>query len=436
MTKTQRDSIASPATGLLIFQTNSTPGFYDFNGTAWAAVSPKGVNTTLSNLVSPTAVNQSLLPGTNNTIDLGSGTQAWRNGFFGTSVGIGTATPHAPFQLGNAVVNRKIVLFETANNDNQFYGFGINNLMLRYQVDGPGAVHAFYAGSSASTSVELMRIQGNGNVGIGTTAPDAPLQFANTLVNRKIVLYETANDDNNFFGFGINGSALRYQVGLTSSDHVFYASTSASSSVELMRIKGTGNVGIASAAPTNKLDIGDYSNNADTYLGIKTTGGGVHRAGIKLHHFNDNYGFDLVSDETVNGFYIKHHFNDSVGVNVLYIDGNNNVAIGTNTTSTGYKLTVAGKVICTELKVQLQPFPDYVFDKDYKLRSINEVADYIRTNQHLPNMPPAAEVEKNGMSVGEMQGKLVEKVEELTLYIIQQQKQIDELQKQINTLKK
>jgi hypothetical protein len=51
-------------------------------------------------------------------------------------------------------------------------------------------------------------------------------------------------------------------------------------------------------------------------------------------------------------------------------------------------------------------------------------------------MPPAAEVEKNGMSVGEMQGKLVEKVEELTLYIIQQQKQIEELQKQINTLKK
>src|SRR5690349_2143788 len=61
MTKVQRDSIVSPATGLLIYQTNSTPGFYYYNGTAWVAVSPKGVNTTLSNLVSPTAVNQSLL---------------------------------------------------------------------------------------------------------------------------------------------------------------------------------------------------------------------------------------------------------------------------------------------------------------------------------------------------------------------------------------
>jgi len=100
-----------------------------------------------------------------------------------------------------------------------------------------------------------MRIQGNGNVGIGTTAPDAPLQFANTLVNRKIVLYETANDDNEFFGFGINGSTLRYQVGLTSSDHVFYASTSSTTSVELMRIKGNGNVGIGTSTPSAKLEV-------------------------------------------------------------------------------------------------------------------------------------------------------------------------------------
>src|SRR5215471_2100633 len=291
MTKTQRDSIASPATGLLIYQTNSSPGFYFFNGNAWVAISPKGTNTTLSNLVSPTAINQSLLPGTNNSIDLGSGTQAWRNAYFGGKIGIGTAAPNAPLQFGNVLGNRRMVLWETANNDHQFYGFGINGLMLRYQVDGPGAVHAFFAGTSASTSVELMRIQGNGNVGIGTSAPNAPLQFANTLVNRKLVLYETNNNDNEFFGFGINSSTLRYQVGLTSSDHVFFASTSPTTSVELMRIKGNGNVGIGSSAPSNRLDVGSYSNDADTYLGIKTTGGNAHKAGIKLHHFNDYYGY-------------------------------------------------------------------------------------------------------------------------------------------------
>src|SRR5579862_69173 len=62
MTKMQRDAIVTPATGLLIYQTNSAPGFYYYSGKAWTAVSAKGANTTLSNLTTPTAVNQSLRP--------------------------------------------------------------------------------------------------------------------------------------------------------------------------------------------------------------------------------------------------------------------------------------------------------------------------------------------------------------------------------------
>src|ERR1043165_5839583 len=69
MTKTQRDAIATPATGLLIYQTNSTPGFYYFNGSAWTAISTKGANTSLSNLATTTAVNVDLLPASNNTIN-------------------------------------------------------------------------------------------------------------------------------------------------------------------------------------------------------------------------------------------------------------------------------------------------------------------------------------------------------------------------------
>ena len=77
MTKAQRDAITSPATGLLIYQTNSTPGFYYYNGTSWTAVSPNGVNKTLNNLTAPTAVNVALLPGSNNSIDLGSPGVNW-----------------------------------------------------------------------------------------------------------------------------------------------------------------------------------------------------------------------------------------------------------------------------------------------------------------------------------------------------------------------
>jgi hypothetical protein len=74
-------------------------------------------------------------------------------------------------QLPNVVQNRKIVLYEDANNDHQFYGFGINSLMLRYQVASTSHCHAFYAGASPSTSTELMRIDGSGLVGIGTSSP-------------------------------------------------------------------------------------------------------------------------------------------------------------------------------------------------------------------------------------------------------------------------
>ena len=84
-------------------------------------------------------------------------------------VGIGTNSPNAPFQFSNSVTNRKIVLWENSNNDHQFYGFGINGSTLRYQTDGTGADHVFFSAASATTSNELMRIKGNGHVGIGVS---------------------------------------------------------------------------------------------------------------------------------------------------------------------------------------------------------------------------------------------------------------------------
>jgi hypothetical protein len=92
------------------------------------------------------------------------------------NVGIGTTTPNAQLQLGNTIVNRKIVLFQANNNDHQYYGFGINNPLIRYQVDNTGARHGFFAATSATTSNELMSILGTGNVGIGTVTPTSKLQ--------------------------------------------------------------------------------------------------------------------------------------------------------------------------------------------------------------------------------------------------------------------
>lgn len=101
--------------------------------------------------------------------------------------------------------------------------------------------------SAANAITERISIDNNGYVGISNTTPNAPLQFANTTSNRKIVLYEAANNDHQFNGFGLNPGILRFQVNNTGDDFVYYAGTSSTTSNELMRIKGNGNVGIGGA---------------------------------------------------------------------------------------------------------------------------------------------------------------------------------------------
>jgi hypothetical protein len=120
----------------------------------------------------------------------------------------------------------------------------------------------------------------------------------------------------------------------------------------------------------------------------------------------------------------------------LHVDGN--VMIGSGLPAAGYKVSINGKIICTEARVQLNSaWPDYVFANGYNLPAINDLEKYIRRNNHLPNMPSAAQVEKEkGFDVGDMQKRLLEKVEELTLYVIQLKKEADGLKKRMAILEK
>ena len=97
------------------------------------------------------------------------------------------------------------------------------------------------------------------------------------------------------------------------------------------------------------------------------------------------------------------------------------MGIGTTTIPIGYKSVVEDKVILEEVKVDLAlAWPDDVFKPTYELTGLEDLQHFIETHHHLPEMPSATEVAENGIQLGEMQGKLLEKIEGLTLYLIEQ----------------
>jgi len=129
MTKTQRDAIASPATGLLIYQTNSTPGFYYYDGTAWTAFSPKGLNKTLNNLTAPTAINVDLLPGSDNSVNLGTAAKAWKDIYADSSIYLG-GVRFIAYKIGTGTFNTAIgsAVLNTNTTGNFNTGIGFNAL--------------------------------------------------------------------------------------------------------------------------------------------------------------------------------------------------------------------------------------------------------------------------------------------------------------------
>lgn len=166
-----------------------------------------------------------------------SNTQGPLNAAFGTSALYNNASG-----FGNTAVGHRALYSNTGQNINT--AIGINADAAEY-VTNSTAVGA-YAYVATSNSMVLGGISGingataNTNVGIGTTTPHAPLQFGNTLASRKIVMWETANNDYDYFGFGINGSTLRYNIPNDGSIHRFFAGP-----VTLLTLYNNGNATLA-----------------------------------------------------------------------------------------------------------------------------------------------------------------------------------------------
>ncbi len=120
--------------------------------------------------------------------------------------------------------------------------------------------------------------------------------------------------------------------------------------------------------------------------------------------------------------------------NPFFFDSNQNVGLGTSTPDPNFKLSVNGSIRSKEVKVEAN-WSDFVFYEDYELRTLEEVEKHINERGHLPEIPNEAEVTENGINLGEMDSKLLQKIEELTLYLIDMNKQMQQLKSENQELK-
>ena len=171
--------------------------------------------------------------------NIGYALKAINTAFGFQTVGIGFSVAG---DLQDALINMKGAIAYQRNNS-----WGRGDLLFLQNSDASGAAPVL--------ADAKMVIKNNGNVGIGTTTPNASLQLSNIINNRRLVLWEDSNNDHQYYGFGINASTLRYQVPFTGASHIFYAATGTTTSNQLMRIQGNGNVGIGVATATERLHV-------------------------------------------------------------------------------------------------------------------------------------------------------------------------------------
>ena len=293
-------------------------------------------------------------------------------------------------------------------------------------------------------------IANNGNVGIGTTNPQSKLQIdvptqngsptsalrlsaTGTAWGNTGASLEFYNQDNGGVNLGSKIASLLQNGGANAqkTDLAFYT-TNAGINTEKFRINSAGNVGIGTTNPNAKLDVlGGIINrkNADDLSpNVWIQSASTASKGLFIRR-------NATEEPDGTAFYSIN--NNTYPLN-LFLGENGQVGIGINSIPTDYKLAVAGNVIAEKVKVKKQSsgWPDYVFAPSYKLPSLIEVEKFVKQNSHLPEIPSATEIEKDGQDLGDMNRLLLEKVEELTLYLIDQNKEIKALKSKVEQLEK
>ncbi|MGW9686771.1 hypothetical protein [Flagellimonas sp. 2504JD1-5] len=301
-----------------------------------------------------------------------------------------------------------ITLKDTHYSPNQVYHFQIESDGLKIKQD-DNVNYQFKSGGNF--------IVRNGNVLLGQGTPLYKLHIKDPAGGAAL-------------GLERGGKLWRFDLE-NDSDRLFIGHSDNSS---LFTFDKNGKFGIGTTNPTEKLEVSASSSTHTLFKGSFTGIQGIQverEAGdrIRLVTNYSGYGGGLESSSKLR-FAVNGNNVDSPSVLITEVG---NVGIGTQSPGT-YRLAVNGNIRAKEIKVETG-WADYVFKEGYDLPTLEEVEKHIQEKGHLINIPSAKEVEENGVQLGEMNKLLLEKIEELTLYTLEQERKIEQLEKEVEANK-
>jgi hypothetical protein len=356
---------------------------------------------------------------------------------YSQNVGIGTSTPQRKLHIHSTTVYSGLILTNEASGETANDGM---HLGIQYQEDAPGNRYGLILSKEevplrigTNNDFAQMVLLPSGNLGLGITNPAFKLEFSGSMrmqgagTTAKRIVFRNDNNTADMGSIGhLNDSVISIaDNNPVQSSRIYFDVENAKMGIGAIPTDNDGKVLVTYNSTTGNPHITAKESVLGDYARFEFANTGATRV---WHIAGQNVAGSGTTNREND---ILNIWNSSRG-DIMSFRGDGRVGILTTAPATGYALSVNGRIICTELRVQLTAsWPDYVFADNYKLRKLYDVADYIKTNKHLPGIPSAAEIERDGISVGDMQKRMMEKIEELTLYIIQQQKEIDALKIQV-----
>ena len=360
------------------------------------------------------------------------------------NISVGTTTPFGQFTIGNYTLGSPYGSFIFNQGAFTLKGLKNSNYFPYLEFRDENNARASYLGWGSKSGKYLdwqfengynLAIKG-GNVAIGSSNPVEKLDVNGNLVLRNssnvgnagasihFTSYETAN-----LGPKIR-SALEFASGTASRSKLILSSYWNGYKDELTLMNG--NVGIGTTNPTSTLHIKGIN-----HLISLEAQNAANISGLNMFRFDENARMHA---------WKFWHMNQDYGKNSLQLweykqDGTGKDCGGNPSDgamcgvrvriSEGGNVAIYGKLEATEVKISNSPAADFVFEPDYQLPSLSEVEQRVKADKHLPGIPSAKEIEANGgVSVGDMQAKQLQKIEELTLYMIEMNKQLSALQQE------